>query len=259
MESFGVFGDLSLKKSNDLMDVFEEALSKTNNLMETMDNFNKHKIQEKNIINDEPEKNNNNNNTKLRKLHKLKTYNHRQFGKFQLKPIKNNNKYFKIREPYNYQKEYENELINQIETLFNPNYKNSSKDSVGMLSFLSPLINSNVSSNKNKEYYKSKERINNKKSNLNTIKNENINFINNQSSKSLNKNNYKKKLDEKERRIEKEKKLSNKMNEEMTKEIKRPINRAKTNAIKEIYFKSNRNESKSNVDLLINRLKKKYN
>ena len=51
MESFGVFGDLSLKKSNDLMDVFEEALSKTNNLMETMDNFNKHKIQEKNIIN----------------------------------------------------------------------------------------------------------------------------------------------------------------------------------------------------------------
>ena len=258
MESFGVFGDLSLKKSNDLMDVFEEALSKTNNLMETMDNFNKHKIQEKNIINDEPEKNNNNN-TKLRKLQKLKTYNHRQFGKFQLKPVKNNNKYFKIREPYNYQKEYENELINQIETLFNPNYKNSSKDSVGMLSFLSPLINSNVSSNKNKEIYKSKERINNKKSNLNVIKNENINFNNNPSSKSLNKNNYKKKLDEKERRIVKERKLSNKMNEEMTKEIKRPINRDKTNAIKEIYFKSNRNESKSNVDLLINRLKKKYN
>lgn len=258
MESFGVFGDLSLKKSNDLMDVFEEALSKTNNLMETMDNFNKHKIQEKNIINDEPEKNNNNN-TKSRKLHKLKTYNQRQFGKFQLKPIKNNNKYFKIREPYNYQKEYENDLINQIETLFNPNYKNSSKDSLGMLSFLSPLINSNVSSNKNKEIYKSKERINNKKSNLNVIKNENINFNNNPSSKSLNKNNYKKKLNEKERRIVKEKKLSNKMNEEMTKEIKRPINRAKTNAIKEIYFKSNRNESKSNVDLLINRLKKKYN
>ena len=258
MESFGVFGDLSLKKSNDLMDVFEEALSKTNNLMETMDNFNKHKIQEKNIINDEPEKNNNNN-TKSRKLHKLKTYNQRQFGKFQLKPIKNNNKYFKIREPYNYQKEYENDLINQIETLFNPNYKNSSKDSAGMLSFLTPLINSNVSSNKNKEIYKSKERINNKKSNLNVIKNENINFNNNPSSKSLNKNNYKKKLDEKERRIVREKKLSNKMNEEMTKEIKRPINRAKTNAIKENYFKSNRNESKSNVDLLINRLKKKYN
>ena len=258
MESFGVFGDLSLKKSNDLMDVFEEALSKTNNLMETMDNFNKHKIQEKNIINDEPEKNNNNN-TKSRKLHKLKTYNQRQFGKFQLKPIKNNNKYFKIREPYNYQKEYENDLINQIETLFNPNYKNSSKDSAGMLSFLTPLINSNVSSNKNKEIYKSKERINNKKLNLNVIKNENINFNNNPSSKSLNKNNFKKKLDEKERRIVREKKLSNKMNEEMTKEIKRPINRAKTNAIKEIYFKSNRNESKSNVDLLINRLKKKYN
>ena len=258
MESFGVFGDLSLKRSNDLMDVFEEALSKTNNLMETMDNFNRHKIQEKNIINEEQEKNNNNN-TKLRKLHKLKTYNHKQFGKLQLKPIKNNNKYFKIREPYNYQKEYENELINQIEQLFNPSSQTSSKDNVGMLSFLSPLINSNVNNNKNKEYYKSKEKINIKKSNLNDIKNEYINFINNPSSKSLNKNNYKKKLDEKERRKVKEKKLPNKMEQEMTKEIKRPINRAKTNAIKEIYFKSNKNDSKSNVDLLINRLKKKYN
>ena len=144
---------------------------------------------------------------KIRKLNKLKTYNQKKMSnKFQLKPIKNSNRYFKVREPYNYQKEYENDLINQIETLFNPNYKNSSKDSVGMLSFLSPLINSNVNNNKNKEYYKSKEKINIKKSNLNDIKNENINFINNPSSKSLNKNNYKKKLDEKERRKTKEKK-----------------------------------------------------
>ena len=236
------------------MDVFEEALTKTNNLMETMDNFNNHKIQNKNIINDEQEKNNNNN-IKSRKLHKLKTYNPKQMGKFQLKPIKNNNKYFKIREPYNYQKEYENELINQIEQLFNPNYKNNSKENVGMISFLSPLINSNMN-NKNKEFYQSKEKINNGKTNL--IKKEKSNFNNYQSSKSLNKNYNIKKLDEDQRKT-KEKKLMNEMNNlQKTKEVKRPINKAKTNAIKEIYFKSSQNENKSNVDLLINRLKKKY-
>ena len=131
------------------MNVFEEALSKTNNLMETMDNFNSHKIQDKNIFNDEQEKNNNNS-IKPRKLHKLKTYNQKKFNKFQLKPIKNN---IKLREPYNYQKEYENNLINQIEQLFNPNYtNNNSKDNVGMLSFLSPLINSNLDK-RNKEFY----------------------------------------------------------------------------------------------------------
>lgn len=233
------------------MNVFEEALSKTNNLMETMDNFNNHKIQNNKIINDEQEKNNNN--TNLRKVHKLKTYSQKQFGKFQLKPIKNNNKYFKIREPYNYQKEYENELINQIEQLFNPG-QNSSKENVGMLSFLSPLINSNLN-NKNKEFYKSKENINNKKTYLD-IKKEKNNFYNNKSSKSLNKNYNTQKLEEELKRT-REKKLINDRNPPKFKEAKRSINKAKTKAIKEIYFKQ-KTGNKSNVDLLINKLKKKY-
>ena len=258
MESFGVFGDLSLKKSNDLMDVFEEALSKTNNLMETMDNFNKHKIQEKNIINDEPEKNNNNNNTKLRKIQKLKTYNHRQFGKFQLKPVKNNNKYFKIREPYNYQKEYENELINQIETLFHPGSSNNSKDNTGMLSFLSPLIDSNLNK-KNNEFYRSKDRINNAKINLD-IKKEKPSYIKGQNSKKR-LNNSMKKFDEKEAKKTNEKFLINKEGNKLKiPEIKRQIHKAKTNSLKEMYTlsKKNKNENNSNVDLLINKLKKKY-
>ena len=91
MNSLGVFYDVSLKKSNDLMNVFEEALIKTNNLMETMDNFNNNKIKKKNNNNDEQEKNNIiNNEIRIRKLNKLKTYNQKKMSnKFQLKPIKN--------------------------------------------------------------------------------------------------------------------------------------------------------------------------
>lgn len=251
MDSLGIFYDVSLKKSNDLMNVFEEALSKTNNLMETMDNFNSHKIQDKNIFNDEQEKNNNNS-IKPRKLHKLKTYNQKKFNKFQLKPIKNNNKYFKLREPYNYQKEYENNLINQIEQLFNPNYtNNNSKDNVGMLSFLSPLINSNLDK-RNKEFYNKK--INKRQTNLNINNKE---MYNNKSSKNINNNYTMKKISEKRRKKTKEKSPIDNEKDKIP-EINRPINRAKTNAIKEIYFKSNKGENKSNVDLLINKLKKKY-
>ena len=121
MNSLGVFYDLNLKKSNDLMEVFDEALSKTNNLMETMDNFNTHKkIERFNIINNESNKNDINNFNIIRKNNRLRTYNVKKTNKNQLKPIKSNQYYFKKREPYNYQKEYENELINQIEKLFNP-------------------------------------------------------------------------------------------------------------------------------------------
>ena len=245
MDSIGIFSDINLKKSNDLMDVFEEALGKTNNLMETMENFNNHKLKNKNIINNEQEKRNINNDIKLKKVGKFKTYNQSQF---------NSIKYFKKREPYNYQKEYEKDLINQIEELFNPNYKNDPKQNIGMLSLLSPLINSNVK-DKNKQLYKSKERINDRQLNLYDKKN-----INNKSRKSYN---YSmKKLDNKEQIKMKEKKLLNeekfKIDQQVIKEVNRPINKAKTNAIKEIYFKDNKKENKSNVDLLINKLKKKY-
>ena len=251
MNSLGIFYDVSLKKSNDLMDVFEQALSKTNNLMETMDKYNSYKFKDKNIINKEPEKNNNTD-IKARKVRKFKTYNQRQFKKFQINPI-NSNKYFKIREPYNYQKEYENVLINQIEELFNPNYNKDSKENTGMLSFIPPLINANVKI-KNKEIYKSKERFNKKKANTN-IQNENIDNNNLQNNKDINNDFNNNKKDDKEKR---QLKGELKNNKQMIKKEYRPINKDKTNAIKEIYFRSKKNGSKSNVDLLINKLKKKY-
>ena len=157
MNSLGVFYDVNLKKSNDLMEVFDEALAKTNTLMETMDNFNTHKRIEK-INNNESNKNDINNDNLIRKNNRLRTYNQKKTNKSQLKPIVNKQYYFRKREPYNYQKEYENELINQIEKLFNPSYQtNGKKEEVGMLSFLSPLINSNIDQ-KNKIFYGSKKK-----------------------------------------------------------------------------------------------------
>jgi hypothetical protein len=159
------------------MEVFDEALSKTNYLMETMDNFNSHKRIEKNndesIKNDSNNNNNNFNSNISRKNNKSKTYNQKKSNKSQLKPIINNQYTYKKREPYNYQKEYENELVNQIEKLFNPSYQKNGNEEIGLLSFLSPLINSNVDE-KNKKFYKKKLNINKSKVNneLNKINND---------------------------------------------------------------------------------------
>ena len=235
MNSLGIFCDVNLKKSNDLMDVFEQALSKTNNLMETMENFNSYKIQNKNSINDEQEKNNNiNSEIKGRKLARIKTFNQKKANKFQLKPIKNNNKYYKVREPYNYQKEYEKDLINQIESLFNPNYKKGPKENAGMLSFISPLIDSNII-NKNKDIYGSKERINKAKSNSNFKKVSFKRKSNEYNIKNSNEGEYKRTI---EKKLKDEKSL--KINKDLISDIKRPINKSKTSAIKEIYFKFSR-------------------
>ena len=242
MNSYGIFRDVNLKKSNDLMDVFERALSKTNNLMETMDNFNTRKIQN-NYNDEEKEKNNINisNEIGARKLKKFKTYNPKSTIKHQMKSMKNSNKYYKAREPYNYQKEYEKDLINQIEKLFNPNYKNNSKDNAGMLSFISPLIDSNMN-DKNNELYASKKRINKLKPDSYIQKGK---ISKNESMKQININNEKPK-----RRYEKNM-------EDKKVEFKRPINKAKNEAIKDIYFKVQK-DNKSNVDLLLDKLKKKY-
>ena len=245
MNSYGIFCDVNLKKSNDLMDVFEQAVNKTNNLMETMENFNTHKIQDKNQ-DEEKDKNtiNINNEIGMRKLKKFKTYNQKASKKFQLKPIKSSNKYFKVREPYNYQKEYENDLINQIENLFSPNYKNNFKENTGMISFLSPLIDSNIIS-KNNSLFGSKKKIN--KIKPNSYINQKI--IKNENEKQISINNIKPK-----RRIGKD--FENRERNEKI-EIKRAINKTKNDAIKDIYFKVQKN-NKSNVDILINKLKKKY-
>ena len=245
MNSYGIFCDVNLKKSNDLMDVFEQAVNKTNNLMETMENFNTHKIQDKNQ-DEEKDKNtiNINNEIGMRKLKKFKTYNQKASKKFQLKPIKSSIKYFKVREPYNYQKEYENDLINQIENLFSPNYKNNFKENTGMISFLSPLIDSNIIS-KNNSLFGSKKKI----SKIKPYSYINQKIIKNENEKQISINNIKPK-----RRIGKD--FENRERNEKI-EIKRAINKTKNDAIKDIYFKVQKN-NKSNVDILINKLKKKY-
>ena len=181
MNSLGIFSDVNLKKSNDLKEVFDQALSKANTLIETMDNFNTHKKKEDNS--NESSKNNNII-TPLRKNNRQRTYNPKTINKSKLKPIQNNQIYFRKREPYNYQKEYENELINQIEQLFNPTYKNNgNNEEVGMLSFLSPLINSNIDE-KNKKFYK--KNINKKANEFTDDNAENFKNIEYENSESLN-------------------------------------------------------------------------
>ena len=280
MNSLGVFYDLNLKKSNDLMEVFDEALSKTNNLMETMDNFNTHKKIEKfNNINNESNKNDINNFNIIRKKDRLRTYNVKKTNKNQLKPIKSNQYYFKKREPYNYQKEYENELINQIEKLFNPSYQNNGKkEEIGMLSFLYPLINSNIDQ-KNKIFYGSKKNTSRSKiselNNINRKKNESENELlsnkmqnilgnDNQKLKISKNNSYLRKENKSiERKINKDKFQKNKYNIPEINELKknRDFSRTKTNFRSNIVARdinSNSRKNESNIDQLIKKLKKHY-
>ena len=278
MNSLGVFYDVNLKKSNDIMDVFDEALSKTNNLMETMDNFNTHKRIEKNT-NNELNKNDINDFNIIRNNNRLRTYNPKKTNKSQLKPIVNKQYNFRKREPYNYQKEYENELINQIEKLFNPSYQNNGKkEEIGMLSFLSPLINSNIDQ-KNKIFYGSKKNTSRSKiselNNINRKKNESENDLlsnkmqniwgnDNQKLKiSKNNSNLRKENKSIERKINKDKFQKNKYNIPEINELKknRYFSRTKTNFRSNIVARdinSNSKKNESNIDQLIKKLKKHY-
>ena len=278
MNSLGVFYDVNLKKSNDIMDVFDEALSKTNNLMETMDNFNTHKRIEKNT-NNELNKNDINDFNIIRNNNRLRTYNPKKTNKSQLKPIVNKQYNFRKREPYNYQKEYENELINQIEKLFNPSYQNNGKkEEIGMLSFLSPLINSNIDQ-KNKIFYGSKKNTSRSKiselNNINRKKNESENDLlsnkmqniwgnDNQKLKISKNNSYLRKENKSiERKINKDKFQKNKYNIPEINELKknRYFSRTKTNFRSNIVARdinSNSRKNESNIDQLIKKLKKHY-
>jgi hypothetical protein len=278
MNSLGVFYDVNLKKSNDIMDVFDEAFSKTNNLMETMDNFNTHKRIEKNT-NNELNKNDINDFNIIRNNNRLRTYNPKKTNKSQLKPIVNKQYNFRKREPYNYQKEYENELINQIEKLFNPSYQNNGKkEEIGMLSFLSPLINSNIDQ-KNKIFYGSKKNTSRSKiselNNINRKKNESENDLlsnkmqniwgnDNQKLKISKNNSYLRKENKSiERKINKDKFQKNKYNIPEINELKknRYFSRTKTNFRSNIVARdinSNSRKNESNIDQLIKKLKKHY-
>jgi hypothetical protein len=288
---------VNLKKSNDLMEVFDQALSKTNTLMETMDNFNPYRKLESTNDNYESNKNDNNN-YNIRKKTKSKTNMQKKADKAQLKPItKPQYPYiYKRREPFNFQKEYENDLINQIEKLFNPSYqKNGKKEEIGFLSFLSPLINSNIDE-KNKNFYKknlniNKAKINNELKKVNDNSNNEKNnesppneLNNNSSSRRLSrkysfndkklKSIRKKSLSQKKTENNLEKQISQKSFAEKNKkgkydipeinELKRNryFTRTKTSFRNSIVARDVSSKSKkkqqSNVEQLINRLKKHY-
>ena len=72
MSSFGIFYDVNLKKSNDLKEVFDQALIKTNNLIETMDNFNSYKKRDNSNINESIKNNNSNTGSQIRKNNRQK-------------------------------------------------------------------------------------------------------------------------------------------------------------------------------------------
>ena len=153
MFSLGIFHDVKLKNYKNVISSLNNACNQTSNLVDNMDNYknssnfnknyksinvnsisNKRRNQSvigrigKNIINYHnptriKKKNNeyNKNNGKINKYNNLKN---KIFGNFE-----DNKNYYKIKnnEPYNYNKEYENNLIDEIENLFHPsiNTKNN--------------------------------------------------------------------------------------------------------------------------------------
>lgn len=278
------------------MEVFDQALSKTNTLIETMDNFNSYKKRNDSNINESIKNNNPSIDSQIRKNNRQRTYNPKKNNKSQLKPMQNNQYYFKKRDPYNYQKEYENELINQIEKLFNPAYKNNGNkgEEIGMLSFLSPLINSNIDE-KNKKFYK--KNINKISNELNPGIDDNYKNVEYENSESLNgyegtwekgintkyaksnrklniykKNNFTSKGYANQKMVKLPKmenkntfynKRNNKYNIPEINELKknRYFSRTKTNFRSNIVARDTSTRSKkneSNVDQLISKLKKHY-
>lgn len=293
MDSLGVFYNLNLKKSNDLMTTFDQAINQATGLFDTMDGFeNKKQVynnpdiipKEYFSLGKNPKKSMSNNN--LNKVLKSKS------KKNQLKPIaypKNN-----------YQYNYENELIREIENLFNPTFKffDKKKGEMGMSSFLSPLFDSTLKTNlekKNKNFYnedlskknnmniterndEEKEQNTEKNSELNEGKQKKFRVTHNGFGKrngfgtyyvernysSNSNNNFKKKAYKTKYG---EKFVGNNQIESEIKELKRNryFSRTKNNFRKNYIYardlnSSSRRSSKgeSNVDQLINKLKKHY-
>ena len=146
MNSLGIFHDVKLKNYKNLKSSLERVCNHTSDLVDYMDNYQKpsnninknYKMINMNNYNIKKRKNQsiisrigrnviiNNNSPKLRK--KGSEYKGGKINKYinlKNKILGNNNvnNYSyrqKYNEPYNYNKEYENDLINQIEGLFHP-------------------------------------------------------------------------------------------------------------------------------------------
>lgn len=178
MDSLGVFYEVPVKNGNELMEAFDEAFNQTNSMMEKMDSFGTKKYRAKDLANNFPQADEDKelknfyslrNNNNLKKRNTKRNFNFKKKKQQSFTPffprIESNEK--------NYQKEYENELISEIEQLFNP-MKNRNEDTEkGMLSFLSPIIKSitNNIPDKNKKFY---EGIIDKNQNQNFNKNKNM-------------------------------------------------------------------------------------
>jgi len=152
MNSFNIFHDVQLKNYNNVMSSLQKACDQTSNLVDYMYNYKKpqnfnnniNNIKYKNVNNNNINKYNNkrrnqsvisrigkniinnNNSVKLKKknseYYKNKKVNKYDNLKNKIFGIKNKNNYYeeKNTEPYNYNNEYENNLIGQIENLFHP-------------------------------------------------------------------------------------------------------------------------------------------
>ena len=150
MNSLGIFHDVNLKNNNNVLSSLKRACDQTSNLVDYMDNYKKPSNINKsyksiNINNNQIKRRNqsligrigrnimiNNNSAKIKikkneynrnknKLNKYQNLKNKIFGSEINR--NNNNNYYKQKnnEPYNYNKEYENNLIDEIENLFHPN------------------------------------------------------------------------------------------------------------------------------------------
>ena len=162
MNSLVIFHNVQLKNYNNVISSLQKACDQTSHMVDYMENYrnssinNINKKYKRDNINNNKKKNQsvigrigsnivtNNNPTKFKKkisenykngktnkYNKYKNLKYKIFGN----NIINNNYEDKINEPYNYNKEYENNLINDIENLFHPsaqtnNYKVKNKKEI---------------------------------------------------------------------------------------------------------------------------------
>ncbi len=273
MDSLGVFHDVKVKNSSDLMEAFDQAFNQTNSLFNKMESFgntkksnfhppmdNYQSEEDKELRNLYNYRNNNAKNTK-------RNFNFKKKKQPLFKPpmfpkIENSE--------YNYQKEYEKELIQEIEQLFNPSIKNRAQDGSeqGMLSFLSPIINSlskNVSE-KNKKFYEGGVLNNNSNKNNNNIIRNNMSkkssirsYKTNNSNLSSNKNISQEpnKLNDDDDDLESFSELKNFYNNETKGSNKsksiRSIRRTSTNSKGKIFDINNSNRKNANSNSVFNR------
>ena len=295
MDSLGVFYNLNLKKSNDLMATFDQAINQATGLFDTMDGFENKKQFYDNTDNIPNEYINFPKNSKKSvSSNSLNNPLKSKSRKNHLKPINHSKN--------NYPYSYETELIKEIENLFNPTFKffDKKKGEMGMSSFLSPLFDSTLKTNlekRNKNFYNNdiskkndkniigdnvdeKEQNTEKNSQLSEGKQKKFRITHNgfgkrngfgtyymertNSSNSNSNNNFKKKAYKTKYG---QKFIGNKQIESEIKELKknRYFSRTKTNFRKNVIYardlnNSSRRSSKgeSNVDQLINKLKKHY-